>query len=224
MPWSLHRSPSVELTADSNGVLISQIGNRGSSDSSRLGRVLPALMLQLSDMEIGHQTSVGWLVPYSQFADIENVGIDAFEGICRWSPLTLELESSRWLGAKDFQYRYRFYKGRHAVTIERLGCFVQATGETFRLDSDTFSLIEAIDTFNSASPDERASKALLEFSKIKGLAESVGVELDKYLSAENVLLPSRLGVDIVPESDGRISFVPKVEGVPQEGLTKAFFA
>ena len=31
-------------------------------------------------------------------------------------------------------------------------------------------------------------------------------------------------MDIVPEEGGRISFVPKVEGVPQEGLTRAFFA
>ena len=46
----------------------------------------------------------------------------------------------------------------------------------------------------------------------------------KYIGAERVLLPSKLGVDIIAEDGGRISFVPKVEGVPQEGLTRAFFA
>ncbi len=87
-----------------------------------------------------------------------------------------------------------------------------------------FNLIEAIDGFNDSSPETRAGSALLRFHAIKGLAGSVGAKLDKYLGAERVLLPSKLGVDIVPEPGGRISFVPKVEGVPQDGLTRAFYA
>jgi hypothetical protein len=93
-----------------------------------------------------------------------------------------------------------------------------------RLDPDAFNLIEEIDRFNDSPPETKAGCALLRFHEIKGLAGSIGAKLDKYLGAERVLLPSKLGVDIVPEDGGRISFVPKVEGVPQDGLTRAFFA
>lgn len=224
MSWRLHSSPSVVIAAERDGVLISQTGTVHPSDSSRLGRILPAVMLQLSDMEIGQQTSAGWLVPYSQFASLENTGIDAFESLCKWSPLTLELESTRWIGAQDFHYLYRFYKGRYPVSAERVGCFIRTAESVFRLDPEAFALLESIDAFNASGPEERSNKAILEFSKIKGLALSIGAKLDKYIAAENVLLPSRLGVDIVPEADGRISFVPKVEGVPHDGLVRAFFA
>ena len=176
-------------------------------------------------MEIGAaQPDSSWLIPYPQFVNLEANGIDAFENLCQWSPLTLELESTRWLGSPDFRYIYRLHRGSSPVSFERRGCFLATNGEIFRLDSDAFNLIEAMDRFNDSSPETKARSALLRFHEVKGLAGSIGAKLDKYLGAERVLLPSKLGVDIVPEDGGRISFVPKVEGVPQDGLTRAFFA
>ena len=149
---------------------------------------------------------------YPQFVQLESKGIDAFENLCQWSPLTLELESTRWLGSPDFRYIYRFHKGSSPVSFERRGCFLSAHGQVLRIDSDTFNLIEAIDGFNDSSAENKTGKALLRFHEIKGLAGSIGAKLDKYLGAERVLLPSKLGVDIVPEDGGRISFVPKGRG------------
>jgi SNF2 domain-containing protein/helicase-like protein/restriction endonuclease len=225
LDWVLVNNPTATVAAEADGVVITHNANAQSSASSRLERILPALLLQLEDMEIGFPKSISsWCIPYAGFVELESKGIDAFEGICKWSPLTLELESTRWLGAPDFRYRYRFYHGSSPATVERRGCFIAFHGTLFRLDADCFNLIEAIDEYNHAQPEDRAKNALLQFSKIKGLATSIGANLDRYLSAERVLLPSKLGVDIVPEPDGRISFVPKVEGVPQHAMTRAFFA
>jgi hypothetical protein len=176
-------------------------------------------------MEIGHKHAENaWCIPYESFVELEDKGIDAFDSICKWSPLTMELEATRWLGAPDFRYTYRFYLGQAPVAVERRGCFLNLRNDILRLDADTFNLVQAIDAFNATAPTDRINSALLEFSKIKGLATSIGAKLDKYIGGERVLLPSKLGVDIIAEDGGRISFVPKVEGVPQEGLTRAFFA
>lgn len=225
MDWILYEGSTLTVKAEDEGVALFRRRGIRSTSPSRLERILPALLLQLEDMEIGSPRSDGsWLVSYPQFVELEANGIDAFENLCQWSPLTLELESTQWLGAADFRYIYRFHIGSSPVSFERHGCFLATNSGYFRLDSDTFSLLQAIDKFNGASPDERTREALIQFHEIKGLASSVGAKLDRYLGSERVLLPSKLGVDIVPEDGGRISFVPKVEGVPQEGLVRAFFA
>ncbi|HTR24877.1 MAG TPA: SNF2-related protein [Terriglobales bacterium] len=225
MDWILFEGATLTVTADTTGVVITRREVARPSNPSRLERVIPALLLQLEDMEIGAaQTDSSWLIEYPQFVNLEAKGIDAFENLCQWSPLTLELESTQWLGSPDFRYTYRFHSGSSPVSFERRGCFLAAKGEMFRLDSDSFTLIEAMDSFNASPAATKADSALLRFHQIKGLAGSIGAKLDKYLGAERVLLPSKLGVDIVPESGGRISFVPKIEGVPQASLTRAFFA
>jgi hypothetical protein len=225
MDWNLFDGAALKVRAEAEGVVITRRKTAPLSYPSRLERVLPALLLQLEDMEIGAaQSDSSWLIPYPQFVQLETKGIDSFENLCQWSPLTLELESTRWLGSRDFRYIYRFHRGNSPVSFERRGCFLWASGEVFRLDSDTFNLIEAIDRFNDSSAENKTGKALIQFHEIKGLAGSIGAKLDKYLGAERVLLPSKLGVDILPEDGGRISFVPKVEGVPQDGLRRAFFA
>jgi len=225
MNWKILDEPSVSVTADSEGVLIYRPENARPSSSSRLSRILPALLMQLEDMEIGSARSdSSWLIPYSEFVQLETSGIDAFENVCQWSPLTLELESAQWLGSPNFRYTYRFHRGSSPISFERRGCFLATSAGLFRLDSDTFHLTEAIDAFNQSSSENKTNTALLRFHEIRGLADSIGAKLDKYLGAERVLVPSKLGVDIVPEDGGRISFVPKVEGVPQDALTRAFFA
>src|SRR5437899_9677087 len=207
MDWNLFEGATLNVRAEAEGVIITRREHSRLSSQSRLERVLPALLFQLEDMEIGTALpDSSWRIPYPQFVQLENNGIGAFENLCQWSPLTLELESTRWLGSPDFRYIYRFHKGSSPVSFERRGCFLSVQVDVFRLDSDTFNLIEAIDAFNDSSAENKTGKALLRFHDIKGLAGSIGAKLDKYLGAERVLVPSKLGVDIVPEEGGRISF------------------
>ena len=78
MDWTLFDSPPLKVTAELEGVLISRHEKARPSSSSRLERVLPALLMQLEDMEIGNaQSKSSWLIPYSQFVQLEANGIDA---------------------------------------------------------------------------------------------------------------------------------------------------
>src|SRR5215472_8760182 len=154
MNWTLFVSPALSVTAESEGVLISRRESTRLSSPSRLERVLPPLLMQFEDMEMGSaQSNSSWLVPYSQFVQLEANGIDAFENLCQWSPLALELESTQWLGSPDFRYTYRFHKGTSPISFERRGCFLATSADLFRLESDTFNLIEAIDAFNRSSSE-----------------------------------------------------------------------
>jgi hypothetical protein len=84
---------------------------------------------------------------------------------------------------------------------------------------------EAIRKFEESSADQKASPvSLIQFAEIKGLAREVGAQLDELLEHENVLVPSRIGLDIQTDDGGRVTFVPKVEGLPPSSFEDAFLA
>src|SRR5262245_4591031 len=190
---------------------------------SRLGRLVSTLIPQLLELGIATQDSDGYRIPYDDFVSLEEKGFDAFDGVVPWSPFILGLEASRWLTDSAFRYFVRFFLGNNPVPVTCKGCFVRRGQDTFRLDAQTFALVRAIEKFNGLSPEQKASAdSLLHFAQIKGLAHEVGADLDAYLTHERVLVPSRIGLDVVTDTDGRITFVPKVSGVPDEALKEAF--
>jgi hypothetical protein len=222
----LELAPGVTVTADLDGVKVS---GRPTADSAimsktRLGRLLDATATQL--LEGGYATEVGnnLVIPFGQFVALDQHEIDAFDDLAPPSPFTLTLESIGSLGLANFAYRYRFYLGDRLVYPERLGCFLQYDGRIFRLDASTFALLEAIDRFNAEPPERKlGASAFIRFAEVKGLASIVGAQLDRFITREKVLIASRIGLDLVLEPDGRISFAPKIAGAPVEALRKAFF-
>jgi hypothetical protein len=181
---------------------------------TRLGRLLPMVIPQLYEIGLATMVADGVRMAYADFTTLETNGIDAFTDVVPWAPFTLELAAHRWLGAADFRYNYRFYLGLRPVTPTRCGCFVRHATTIYRLDTQTFAMLEAIDAFNALPTEAKTSpEAFLRFATVKGLAEGVGVQLDRYLAEERVLVPSRVGLDLIVEDQGRISFAPKINRV-----------
>lgn len=193
---------------------------------SRLGRLLPTVVLQLVDMGLASVEDGGVCIQYPEFVHLKaQHNVDAFEGVVPWAPLTVEMETARWPGNEGFRYFIRFYAGRLLVSPERLGCFVRFGGKCYQLDLQTFSLVEAVESFNALPPLEKAGReAFIKFAEIKDLAEGVGAQLDEFLLRERVIVPSSIGVDVIAEPDGHISFAPKIDSVPQEAFREAFLA
>ena len=163
---------------------------------------------------------------YADFTTLESHGIDTFTDMAPWAPFTLELAAPcRRLGAPDFRYNYRFYLGHVLSPSTRRGCFVRRGTTIYRFDAQTFAMIEAIDAFNALPAEAKTSpEAFLRFASVKGLAEGIGAQLDRYLAEERVLVPSRVGLDLIVEDEGRISFAPKIDGVESNTMRQAFFA
>ncbi len=235
MTWKLPDPiDGVSLTIESGGLWLRIAGgdisdlkaSRNRQPNNRLGRLLPSLIPQLIELgfAVHEEGEDGALrIPHRQFAQLEGEGIDAFEDIAPWSPFTLEIESSGALGMDDFQYRYRFYYGQEPVYPERIGAFVQRGDNIYRLDEQTFALIEAIEQFNSTPADlKQGADAYIRFAEIKGLAEGVGAEIDEYIGRQKVLAPSQVGVEIIDEGAGRVSFAPRVDGATPEAMWRAF--
>lgn len=199
---------------------------RSFTANSRLGRLLPTVISQLVEMGLATFCDGGIRIEHEQFSRLEQAHkIDAFDGIVPWAPLTVELSTAGWPGHQSFRYFVRFYAGRLIVEPERLGCFVRYGNEVYRLDPQTHSLVEAVEAFNRLPADKKATKeAFIRFSDVKNLAEGVGAELDEFLLRERVIVPSSITVDILQEGGDRISFVPKIDGVPDGALRSAFLS
>lgn len=223
----------LRLVAEVGGVWLYSTGRdlsdlpslRSHTPKTRLGRLLPMLVPQLIELGMAVFQDGGVLIPYPEFVKLGAQGIDAFDDIVPWSPFTLELETSGWLGGEGFKYFRRFYLGSQVVHLERLGCFVRRANVIYQLDAQTFSLIETIDAFNTLPPEKKTTpEAFIRFAEVKGIAEGVGAQLDRYLTEQRVLIPSHVGLDLVVEGESRISFTPKIDGVPPDAMRQAFFA
>ena len=197
----------------------------GRTPPTRLGRLLPTVIPQLCELGLATRADDGVHMTYADFTTLESHGIDTFTDMAPWAPFTLELALSPSSGLPDFRYNYRFYLGLRPRLPHPRGCFVRRGTTIYRLDAQTFAMIEAIDAFNALPADTKTSpEAFLRFASVKGLAEGIGAQLDRYLAEERVLVPSRVGLDLIVEDEGRISFAPKIDGVESNTMRQAFFA
>ena len=233
--WTIAEpNEGLNLQVEDSGVWIQKVSGeltnphqlRLHPPKTRLGRLLPTVVLQLIDLGVAAVERGGVRITHPEFARLEQFHkIDAFEGVVPWAPFTVEVETTRWPGDEAFRYFLKFYAGRQVVAPVRLGSFVLHKEIVHRLDLQTYSLAEVIDSFNSLAPEKKAGKdAFIKFSQIKELAEGVGAQLDEFLSRERVIVPSSIGLDLVVEPNNRISFAPKVDGVPQDAFREAFMA
>lgn len=222
----------VYLTAENDGVwLRSQTADLSDLSAlhslkpkNRLGRLLSVLIPQLLELDIASTENKAVRFPFDKFIDLEENEVDAFDNIFTWAPFAIEINATGTLGARDFKYGLRFYWGRNPVHVERIGCFVKRGDKIYRLDKQSYTLVEAIECFNLSSSEDRAKpdNALLCFSKIQGLSQEIGAEIDGYISTQKVIIPSKVGLDFTVDNNGRITFVPKIDGTPSDGMINAF--
>jgi SNF2 family DNA or RNA helicase len=229
--WNIYEpTKGILLLANQDAVwLRSELGSltdlkflKSLPHNTRLGRLLPTLIPQLLELGLATEVDDTIRIANNSFIDFPEQGIDAFEGIVDWSPFTLELESYGNLGWGSFGYKYRFQYASQLIYPERLGCFLRRNNKVYQLDKQIFLLVQTIDDFNNLPSDGKKGKeAFIKFANIKGLAETIGLELDAYLTRQRVIIPSHIGIDIKDE-DGKLYFIPKVDGVNNQTLADAF--
>jgi hypothetical protein len=234
MTWELSEPlEGVKVVVDEKGVwltghgldLTGCTGLEALQPRTRLGRLLPALIPQLVQLGIAYPKTEGVLIEFDDYADLEGTDIDAFDDLVPWSPFAIELETKGSVGMSDFRYQTIFYWGLQQVHVERLGCFVKRGDKIYRLERQIYRLLEAVDAFNSLPSSEKVKPAVLpKFAEIKGIAQDVGAQLNQYVLAEKVIIPAKIDLDLVEEKDGRISFYPKVDRVPEHELFRVFMA
>lgn len=164
-------------------------------------------------------------IPWSRWDDLVKLGLELPRHWMPWSPFLLQIDSFSELGREDFEYRYRFLLGTREVLLHRMGAIVQRQHHLgfYVLDPQTYSLVEAMEAFNSQSPVERKDPAAwLRFGEVKGCAQAIGAQLDDYLGTNDVVIPSKIGLTVVEKADGSMHFLPRCQGLPKEAFERAF--
>jgi hypothetical protein len=235
MVWELSEPiTGLKVEIDEKGLWVRGPGNdvidyarqKQTEANGRLGRLLPFLLPQLVELQVAEVIEPDIFIPFPEFVSFEGTEIDAFDDLVPWSPFALELESKgSSIGSADFGYNVRFFSGMRQVHVERMGCFLKRGERIFRLERQLFTLLEAIDSFNSMAPSEKVKiNVLPKFAMIKGLAQDIGAQIDQYILKEKVIVPAKIDLDLIEEKDGRISFVPRIDRVPTEDLFRVFMA
>jgi hypothetical protein len=228
--------PDVHATAEADGWwlrpgadLQCDLRRRGGWPANTLQTpegITAALQIEaLLDLEIADSIGTGIAVRWQRFSDVLREDVALPRRWTTWSPLMLVIDAASQIGRPDFEYQYQFCLGGREVLVDRIGYFIRrrATQQLFHLDEQTFVLVDAMDGFNALGPEQRKAQGWITFASVRGCAESVGAALDSYLVANDVVIPSQIGLDIYTHSDGSISFVPKSPGLPVQEFREAFF-
>ena len=139
-------------------------------------------------------------------------------------PFDLEIRSSGTLNEPEFRYNYQFLKpDRKPLHPERIGCVLRLTEDwAYLLTHEQFVLLEELDAFNRREPVDKSFQSnLLEFAKIKGLANQTGVELERYLNQEEVVAPKTVRLRLRELGDA-VEIIPDVAGVDSEKFEAVF--
>lgn len=192
--------------------------------TSLLGKSLPLLIPQILELGLSQvETAKCVRIDFDDLFALEEKDIHAFEGLAPWAPFVVEVFSQGPLRTSSFRYGYRLYLGTKQIFPKRYGAFVKHGEKIYRLDRSTFSLLRAIDDANAMSDIQKSSSgSLIRFADIRGIGEEIGVQLDSYLQKERVVIPSEIGLGIDEDEQGRISFVPTVQGIPDEAMKRVF--
>jgi hypothetical protein len=165
-------------------------------------------------------------VRYSNFAVIQSeMPVSLIGTWSPHSPFLLKIDRKSDLGRPDFQYRYTFLLAGTPVHVDRLGYYVRraSSTEVFLLDFQMYSLVDAMDSFNSLAPAAKTpQESWLTFAKVKGCAAEVGAALDSTLNSNDVIIPSTLGLDMREDEDGALTFLPKCAELADEDFHQVF--
>ena len=181
------------------------------------------LLKELLDNGQAESSSLGIHLPSDEVCRLDSVEQELL-GLPELYPFDLEIRSFGTLNEPAFRYNYQFLRpDRKPLHPERIGCILRLTQEwAYLLTYEQFVLLEELDAFNRREAVDKSFQSnLLEFAKIKGLANQIGVELERYLNQEEVVAPKTVRLRL-RESDDAVEILPDVAGVDNEEFEAVF--
>ncbi len=181
------------------------------------------LLKELLDNGQAELSSTGIYLSSDEVCRLDSVEKELL-GLPEPYPFDLEIRSSGTLNEPTFRYNYQYLKpDRKPLHPERIGCVLRLTEEwAYLLTHEQFVLLEELDAFNRReAADKNFQSNLLEFAKIKGLANQTGVELERYLNQEEVVAPQTVRLRL-RESGDTVEIIPDVAGVDSEKFEAVF--
>ena len=215
-------STGIQFTAPSDHLSLSEYAANLSADDYQ-AQAQWLLLKELLDNDQAEPLDIGIHLPSDEVCRLDSVEQELL-GLPEPYPFDLEIRSFGTLNEPTFRYNYQFLKpDRKPLHPERIGCILRLTEEwAYLLTHEQFVLLEELDAFNRREAADKSFQFnLLEFAKIKGLANQTGAELERYLSQEEVVAPKTVRLRL-RESGDTVKIIPEVAGVDNEKFEAVF--
>ena len=212
----------IQFTAPSDHLSLSEYAANLSTDDYQ-GQAQWLLLKELFDNGQAELSGMGIRLSSDEVCRLDSIEQELL-GLPELYPFDLEIRSFGTLNEPGFRYNYQFLKpDRKPLHPERIGCILRLTQEwAYLLTHEQFVLLEELDTFNRREAADKSFQSnLLEFAKIKGLANQTGAELERYLNQEEVVAPKTVRLRL-RESGDAVEIIPDVAGVDSEKFEAVF--
>ena len=212
----------IQFTAPSNHLSLSEYAANLSADDYQ-AQAQWLLLKELLNNGQAESSGIGIHLSSDEVCRLDSVEQELL-GLPELYPFDLDIRSFGTLNEPEFRYNYQFLKpDRKSLHPERIGCILRLTEEwAYLLTHEQFALLEELDEFNRReAADKNFQSNLLEFAKIKGLANQTGVELERYLNQEEVVAPKTVRLRL-RESGDTVEIIPDVVGVDSEKFEAVF--
>lgn len=179
----------------------------------------------LLEMGFADRQGTGVAITYSNFSAIQEEDFQITTAFTIPSPFLLHVDRASDIGRPDFRYKYDFLLGGGVVPLKRIGYYLlrDATNEIFHLDPNHFELVEAMDKFNTLQSQEKTPQtSWLTFADVKRLSNEVNATLDSTLRANDVIVPSSIGLDPFEDANGALSFMPTCPELDNKSFRTVF--
>ena len=216
------RPTGIQFTAPSDHLSLSEYAANLSTDDYQ-AQAQWLLLKELLDNDQAEPSGMGIHLPSDEVCRLNSVEQELL-GLPELYPFDLEIRSFGTLNEPEFRYNYQFLKpDRKSLHSERIGCILRLTQEwAYLLTHEQFALLEELDAFNRRDAADKSFQSnLLEFAKIKGLANQTGAELERYLNQEEVVAPKTIRLRL-RESGDTVEIIPEVAGVDNEKFEAVF--
>lgn len=181
------------------------------------------LLKELLDNGQAESLNNGILIPNEEVLQLEPADQEKL-GLPEPYPFDIEIRSHGMFNQTEFRYNYQFLKpDRKPLHPSRIGCILRLTKNwVYLLSHEQFVLLEALDAYNTRNTTDKDFQSnLLEFAKIKGLANGTGAALDRYLNQEKVVAPETVRLRL-RESGDEVEIIPEVAEVDNEKFEEVF--
>ena len=214
--------PGIRFTAPLDNLSVTEYAENLSPDAYH-AQAQWVLLKELLDNGQAESSDTGIFISCEEVCRLDFVE-QSLLGLPEPYPFDLEIQSSGMLHEREFRYNYRFLKpDGKPLHPERIGCLLRLTQEwAYLLTQEQFVLLEGLDAFNGREAADKSFQSnLLEFAKIKGLANQTGAELDRYLNQEEVVAPKTVSLRL-RESGDTVEIIPAVAGIDSEKFEEIF--
>ena len=213
---------SIRFTAPSDHLSLSEYAANLSTDDYQ-AQAQWLLLKELFDNGQAEPSGMGIHLSSDEVCRLDSVEQELL-GLPEPYPFDLEIRSFGTLNEPAFRYNYQFLRpDRKPLHPERIGCILRLTEDwAYLLTHEQFVLLEELDAFNRREAVDKSFQSnLLEFAKIKGLANQTGAELERYLNQEEVVAPKTVRLRL-RESGDTVEIIPEVAGVDNEKFEAVF--